>query len=162
MCIAWQWFVCMTCAHWSQKRILSPLELELQAVKASHRCWDTNWGPLEEQQVFFTTEASLQLLIIYFISVGRKRTLKKLPESKSSIDLLFFFPREVVEYLAHHLNLSRRKWGSKKSVGFRNEHLSEMELIREFFQLFICDMIVKYLISGVNSTENKDFVSPSW
>lgn len=48
-----------------QKRVSSPLELELQVV-VSHLLWvlvlKQNSGPLEQQQVLSTTEPSLQAL----------------------------------------------------------------------------------------------------
>jgi hypothetical protein len=44
----------------TQKRVLDPLELELQLVWATqHRCWELNLGPPQEQQVLLTIEPSL-------------------------------------------------------------------------------------------------------
>jgi hypothetical protein len=50
---------CACSAHGGQKRASDPLKLELQII-VSGRCWETNLGPLEEQQVFLTTELFLQ------------------------------------------------------------------------------------------------------
>lgn len=43
----------------SQKRAGNPLKLELQ-VAVSHLIWEPKSGPLEEQQVPFTAESSVQ------------------------------------------------------------------------------------------------------
>lgn len=55
--------VCITYksnAHRGQKKASDALELELQAI--SHECWDDS---LEEQQLLFITESSLQAQALF-------------------------------------------------------------------------------------------------
>jgi len=57
------YIICMPSACGGQERILYPLELEVCIVVNHHvGGWELKPGPLQEQQVFFTTEPFLQLL----------------------------------------------------------------------------------------------------
>lgn len=49
--------------HKVQKRVLNPLELELQAI-VSYPVWVTGSGPLPEQPSVLMPEPSLQLLLL--------------------------------------------------------------------------------------------------
>lgn len=42
-----------------QERVSNPLELELWSCEVSCRCWNSNLGPWEEEQVLLTTEPPL-------------------------------------------------------------------------------------------------------
>lgn len=44
-----------------QKKVLEPLELELQAVVRYLECWEPNSGPLQEQYTLLPVELTLQL-----------------------------------------------------------------------------------------------------
>lgn len=48
--------MCMPGAHGSQKRVLAPLELELDGCELLCPCWESNPGLSQEQQVRLTSE----------------------------------------------------------------------------------------------------------
>jgi hypothetical protein len=58
-----------------QKRILDPLELELEAVWP-HGHWEPILGPLEKQYALLTTEPSLHPQLLIFISNPMSYRLK--------------------------------------------------------------------------------------
>lgn len=53
-------------ASGGQKWVLDPLKLKLHTCSCEQSCgyWELNSGPLQEQQVFLTTNPSLQSLFI--------------------------------------------------------------------------------------------------
>lgn len=58
--------MCIMCVTGGQKRVLETLEWELQKVVSCHMGAGSK-APLQEQQVFLTTEQSLNLQICCFI-----------------------------------------------------------------------------------------------
>jgi hypothetical protein len=52
--------LCMLHVCGGQKRVLNPLELELDSCELPCGCCKLNLGPLEEQPVLLTAEPSLQ------------------------------------------------------------------------------------------------------
>jgi hypothetical protein len=44
-----------------QKRVSDLLKRELETVMSCHGCWESNPGPLEEQEVLLTAEPCLRL-----------------------------------------------------------------------------------------------------
>lgn len=58
----------MSGAHGGLKRALNPLELELWMVYGPPcGCWESNLGLLQEQQIFLTSDPSLQSQFQSFI-----------------------------------------------------------------------------------------------
>lgn len=89
-------------AHGGQKRVLGPLDPELQVV-VSHQTWESNSGSLEKQQMFLTTELCLQPLR-FFLSGKITNTEKQLIQaSKWSI-----------------MAISPQRYGSQSSERFSN------------------------------------------
>lgn len=71
VCVCVYVYLCGVCvcinvgAHTGQKKASDPLELELQTI--SHGCQEVNLDSLEEPQLFFTTEPSLQPSCVFSI-----------------------------------------------------------------------------------------------
>lgn len=51
--------ICLPGIHEGQKKVLNPLGLELQNY-CEPGCWESNSGPLQEEQVLLIPEPSLQ------------------------------------------------------------------------------------------------------